>query len=156
MANSVLRISIAQSIESFWTYTVVSSSKSTKDRTLLNSLTGHTVGRCDLPDRAGNFPPDINVYAISNFLTSSLVLDIFFGMKLFAIKFSLGIFVLYLKYFNSIANNMWERKNSYEKCFFLCKTNKCIPYADNVKNVLYYVNILCTGKSLVKKMQGTR
>ena len=47
-------------------------------RTEVNTLTGHTVGRCYLPDRGGRFPLDINVYAISNFLTSSLVLDIFF------------------------------------------------------------------------------
>ena len=61
---------------------------------------GHAVGRCDLPDRAGHFLPDINVYAISNFLTSSLVLTAryFFFLKLFAIKLSLGIFVLYLKH----------------------------------------------------------
>ena len=35
LVNSVLRISIALSIESFWTYTVVSSAITTKDRTLL-------------------------------------------------------------------------------------------------------------------------
>ena len=35
LANSVLRISTSLSIESFWTYTVVSSAKSKKDRTLL-------------------------------------------------------------------------------------------------------------------------
>ena len=74
----------------------------------LNTLTGHTVGRCDLLDWAGHFPPNINVYATSNFLTSSLVLDIVFGMKLFAIKLSLRIFVFYLKYFNNIANNTRE------------------------------------------------
>ena len=38
----------------------------------------HAVDRCDLPDRAGHFLPDINVYAISNFLPSSFVLDFFF------------------------------------------------------------------------------
>ena len=47
-----------------------------------NTLMGHTVGRCDLPERAGRFSPDINVYAISNFLTSSLVLDIFFWYEI--------------------------------------------------------------------------
>ena len=84
----------------------------------LNTLTGHAVGHCDLPDRAGRFPPDTNDHAISNFLTSSLVLDSFFGMKLFTIKFSLGIFVLYLKHLNNIANNTRESKNLREKCFF--------------------------------------
>ena len=43
-----------------------------------NTLTGYAVDRCDLPDRAGHFPPDINVYAISNFLPSSFVLNRFF------------------------------------------------------------------------------
>ena len=43
----------------------------------INTLTGHAVGRCDLPDQAGHFLPDKNVYTISNFLTSSLVIDIF-------------------------------------------------------------------------------
>ena len=71
----------------------------------LNTLTGRP------PDRAGRFPPDTNDHAISNFLTSSLVLDSFFGMKLFAIKFSLGIFVLYLKHLNNVANNTIESKN---------------------------------------------
>ena len=64
--------------------------------------------------------PDMNVYAISNFLTSSLVLDISFGMKLFTNKFSLGIFVLYLKHINDIANNTGDCTNLCEKCgFFL-------------------------------------
>ena len=142
---------------------------------VFNTLTGHAVGLCDLPDRAGHFLPDINVHAISNFLPSSLVLDIFFCMKLFAIKFSLGIFVFYFKYCNNIANNTRESKNLCEKCFFVffCKTNKYIPYADadNVNNdyiiYIYYTTIynlylyymlakLYTGKTLVKKMQGTR
>ena len=35
LANSVLRIYVALSIESFWTYAVVKAAKSTKDRTLL-------------------------------------------------------------------------------------------------------------------------
>ena len=92
-------------------------------------------------------------------------------MKLFAIKFSLGIFVLYLKHFNNIANNTRENKNLGEKLFFyFCKPNEYIPYADNVENeyiyiyyttiynmYLYYTEaILYTGKSLAKKMQGTR
>ena len=63
---------------------------------IFNTFTGHAVDRCDLPDRAGHFPPDIKVYAISNFLPSSFVLDLFFGIKLFAIKFSTGIFILCL------------------------------------------------------------
>ena len=54
-------------------------------------------------------------------------------MKLFVIKFSLGIFVLYLKYFNNIANNTTESKNLCET-FFFCKPNKYIPYTDNVEN----------------------
>ena len=55
--------------------------------------------------------------------------------------------------------------------YFFCKLNKYIPYADNVENYyiiyiyyttiynlyLYYTQaILNTGKSFVKKMQGTR
>ena len=56
-------------------------------------------------------------------------------MKLFTIKFSLGIFIFYLTYFDNIANNTREIKILYEKClFFFCKTNKYIPYADNVEN----------------------
>ena len=95
-------------------------------------------------------------------------------MKLFVIKFSLGIFVFYLKYFIIIANNTIESKNLCEKCFFFFfAKHKYIPYADNVKNdysiyiyiyyttiynlYLYYtLAILYTGKSLVKKMQGKR
>ena len=48
----------------------------------INTLMGHVVSRCDLPDRAGRVPPDINVYAIFNFLTSSLVLDLFFWYEI--------------------------------------------------------------------------
>ena len=73
------------------------------------------------------------------------MLDIFFGMKLFAIKFSLGIFVLYLKHFNNIANNTRERKNLCEKLFFVffCKPNKYISYADYVENdYIIYIYIL--------------
>ena len=46
--------------------------------TCINTLAGHAVGCCDLPDQVRHFLPDINVYAISNFLTSSFVLDIYF------------------------------------------------------------------------------
>ena len=82
-------------------------------------------------------------------------------MKLFAIKLSLEIFVLYLKHFNNIANNTTERKNLRKFFFFFCKSNKYIPYADYVENdyIIYiyiYTHILYTGKSLVKKMQATR
>ena len=72
------------------------------------------------------------------------MLDIFFGMKLFAIKLSLGIFALYLKHFNTIADNTREIKNLYD-FFFFCKPYKYIPYADNVENdyIIYiYIYIL--------------
>ena len=76
-------------------------------------------------------------------------------------------------HFNNIGNNTRESKNLCEIFFFVffCKPNKYIPYADNVENdyiiYTYYVTIynlylhyplavLYTGKSLVKKMQGTR
>ena len=65
-------------------------------------------------------------------------------MKLFEIKFSLGILVLYLKHLNNIANNTRESKNLCEKCFivFFCKPNKYIPYVDNVEN--YYIIYIYT------------
>ena len=62
----------------------------------INTLTGHADDCCDLPAQASHFSPDINVYAISNFIPSSFVLDRFFFIKLFAIKFSTGIFILCL------------------------------------------------------------
>ena len=72
------------------------------------------------------------------------MLDHFFGMKLFAIKFSLGIFVLYLKYFNVLANNTRESKNLCDIFLkqIICKPNKYIPYADNIEND-YIIYILC-------------
>ena len=135
---------------------------------------GHAVGRCDLLYRARHFLPDINVYAISNFLTSSLVLDIFFCMKLFAIKFTLRIFVFYLKYFNNIANNTRESKNLCEKCFFMFFFAKQINIfhmqtMQKMSIIYRYIYIyiyivrqyttciyIIHWQSLVKKMQGTR
>ena len=37
------------------------------------------------------------------------------------IKYSILIFILNLEYFNSIANNTWETKNSWETSFILNK-----------------------------------
>ena len=101
------------------------------------------------------------------------MLYIFFCMKLFAIKFSLRIFVFYFKYCNNIANNTRESKNLCEKCIFVfyCKTNKYIPYADNLENdyIIYIYNttiynlylyytlaILYTGKRKCKAPEGER
>ena len=56
-------------------------------------------------------------------------------MKLFAIKFSLGIFVFYLEYFNNIANTTRESRTSLQPIYAIrCKTNNYIPYAVNVEN----------------------
>ena len=102
----------------------------------VNTLKATRLAAATSQTRPGIFRP-INVYAISNFLTSYLVLHIFFCMKLFAIKLSFGIFVYYLKYFNNIANNTKEICEIY----FFCKTNKYIPYAENDYDIYIYIYI---------------
>ena len=65
---------------------------------------GCTVEVASIPIRVRQFSGDIKVYVISNFLPSSLILDCFFDIKLFEIKYPIGICILNLEYFNSKAN----------------------------------------------------
>ena len=78
-----------------------------------NTLTGCAVEVTSVLLCEGHFWPNINVYAISNFLPSSYVLDRFFYIKLFEIKYTIGICNLNLEYVNSIGTNTSETKNVY-------------------------------------------
>ena len=49
---------------------------------ILITLMGWAVDNASVPIGAGHFRPDVNVYAISNFLPLSFVLDYFFWYQI--------------------------------------------------------------------------
>ena len=87
----------------------------------VNTLTGCAVDAASVPIQAGHFHHNVNVYAISNFLPSSFVLDHFFWYQIVQNQILYRNMYFKSKIFNIIANNTRERTNLYENSFFLIK-----------------------------------
>ena len=59
----------------FWSFVLPFWSRCSAADSHLNTLRGWVVDKASVPIGAGGFRPDVNVYAISNFLPLSLVLE---------------------------------------------------------------------------------
>ena len=82
------------------------------------------------------------------------MLDFFFCMKLFTIKFSLGIFVFYLEYFNNIANNTREVNIYVKNVFLVNKILKIIYFCFDFGfySIFFYIAISTSiGHKIVNK-----
>ena len=78
----------------------------------INTFMGHVVDRWDLPESGRSFSAQYK--CLCNIQFSTIIFcarSFFFCIKLFTIKFSTGIFILCLYYFNNVANNTRESKN---------------------------------------------
>ena len=85
---------------------------------LFTTLGGWAVDKASIAIGAGHFRLDVNVYAISNFLPSSFVLDNFFWYQIIRNQIPYRKMYLNQEYFNIMANNTREMTYLCKNSFF--------------------------------------